>query len=123
MMAKDPEQRLATAAEVQEKLLPWAAADAVLPLDRQGDREYQQAIAELESAEVPLELIAEVLPVGIPVPAKGPGDPDSSTDSALSGKSSPAAARFTRPRLLLALAVLFVTGLTLGWLLTLFVTR
>jgi serine/threonine protein kinase len=70
MMAKNPEHRLASAAEVREKLLSWASQDGVQPLDQQGDREYRAAVAALESAEMPAELIAEVIPVGIPVQPK-----------------------------------------------------
>jgi serine/threonine protein kinase len=122
MMAKDPEQRFATAAEVQDKLLPWASGDVVLPLDRQGDKEYQQAIAELESAEVPLELIAEVIPVGIPVPPKRCPMTDSSVDAAAPVKTP---LEWLRPfgrrvRLWIGLGVLFLIGLALGGLLALF---
>jgi serine/threonine protein kinase len=70
MMAKNPEQRIATAAEVREELLRWASHDATLPLDRQGDQEYREAVEELEHAEAPPELIEEAIPVGIPVPPK-----------------------------------------------------
>ncbi|HEV3448145.1 MAG TPA: serine/threonine-protein kinase [Gemmataceae bacterium] len=70
LMAKNPEQRFATAAEVQQKLLEWASENSTLPLDKQGDREYQEAVAALEAAEAPEELIEEVIPVGIPVPEK-----------------------------------------------------
>jgi eukaryotic-like serine/threonine-protein kinase len=125
MMAKDPEQRFATAAEVQEKLLPWASGDFVLPLDRQGDKEYQQAIAELESAEVPLELIAEMIPVGIPVPAKRCASTDSPPDAAVSVKSPLEALRpfGSRFRLLIGLGILFLISLVVGGLVTLFLTR
>jgi serine/threonine protein kinase len=70
MMAKNPEQRFASAAEVRERLLSWAGGDGALPLDKQGDKEYQEAVAALEHAEAPPELIAEVIPVGIPVRPK-----------------------------------------------------
>jgi serine/threonine protein kinase len=70
MMAKNPDQRFASAAEVEEKLRTWASADNMQPLDQKGDKEYQEAIDALEQAEAPPELIAEVLPVGIPVPPK-----------------------------------------------------
>lgn len=125
MMARDPEQRFATAAEVQEKLLPWAAADAVLPLDHQGDQEYQQAIAELESAEVPLEMIAEVIPVGIPVPPKRSAAGRSLTDAAAQDGSTLDLLRpfDTRSRLLIGLGVLFLIGLGLGALLAYFLTQ
>jgi serine/threonine protein kinase len=70
LMAKNPEHRFATAAEVQQKLMEWASENSTLPLDKQGDREYQEAVAALEAAEAPEELIEEVIPVGIPVPEK-----------------------------------------------------
>jgi serine/threonine protein kinase len=70
MMAKNPEQRLENAALLREKLLAWASGDRVLPLDQQGDQEYRAAVAALETAEAPPELIAEVIPVGIPVQPK-----------------------------------------------------
>ena len=70
MMAKNPDQRLATAAEVEEQLRRWAAADAPRPLDRQGDREYQEAVAALEHEAAPPDVLAEEIPVGIPVKSK-----------------------------------------------------
>ena len=70
MMSRNPEQRFANAAEVEEKLRAWASEESVLPLDRQGDREYQEAVAALETEEAPPELIEEVIPVGIPVSDK-----------------------------------------------------
>jgi serine/threonine protein kinase len=70
MMARHPEHRFATAAEVQERLLAWASGDRVLPLDAQGDKEYQEAVTALETAEAPPELLEEVIPVGIPEPPK-----------------------------------------------------
>jgi eukaryotic-like serine/threonine-protein kinase len=73
MMAKNPEQRFGSAAEVREKLLAWASEPSSLPLDQQGDQEYQDAVAALESAEAPDELIEEVIPVGIPVLEKSLG--------------------------------------------------
>ncbi|HLJ97844.1 MAG TPA: serine/threonine-protein kinase [Gemmataceae bacterium] len=121
MMAKDPAQRIATAAEVQERLLPWASGDVVLPLDRQGDQEYQQAIAELESAEVPLDLIAEVIPVGIPEPPKRRIRVASQPDAAASvplPREVPGLFS-TRFRWLLGLGALFLISLALGGLLAL----
>jgi serine/threonine protein kinase len=125
MMAKDPEQRFATAAEVQEKLLPWASADVVLPLDRQGDREYQQAIAELESAEVPLDLIAEVIPVGIPVTPKRNGARPTTADAAATEEPTSKQPRrvSTNLRWLIGLGILFVIGLCLGTVLALTLMR
>jgi serine/threonine protein kinase len=73
MMAKNPEQRFASAAEVEEKLRAWATTDNTLPLDIQGDEGYQEAVIALEHAETPPEVIEEVIPFGIPVPAKRNG--------------------------------------------------
>lgn len=70
MMAKNPEQRFQSAAEVQEKLQPWVSYDKTLPLDQRGDKEYQAAVLELERAEPAPELIAEAIPMGILVPMK-----------------------------------------------------
>jgi hypothetical protein len=67
MMTRAPDQRFAAAAEVRERLLPWADGESTQPLDRQGDREYQEAIIALEHAEPPPEVMSDVLPVGIPV--------------------------------------------------------
>src|SRR5262249_55654329 len=64
MMAKNPDQRIRTASELQTKLLEWADGQPSLPLDQNGDPEYRQAVSELEHAEAPPELVAEVIPVG-----------------------------------------------------------
>lgn len=71
MMAKNPQQRFQSAAEVLEKLKPWASYEKTLPLDQRDDKEYQEAVLELERAEPAPELIAEAIPMGIPVPEKG----------------------------------------------------
>jgi serine/threonine protein kinase len=68
MMAKQPAQRFASAAEVREKLAIWASEDFVLPLDERGDREYQEAVAELEQAAPTSDLLMEALPVETPPP-------------------------------------------------------
>jgi serine/threonine protein kinase len=67
MMAKRPADRFGSAAELREELLRWASGEGVLPLDRQGDEAYQQAVAALETTEAPPELVSETIPVGIPV--------------------------------------------------------
>jgi eukaryotic-like serine/threonine-protein kinase len=63
MTAKKPDERPATAHELRAELLRWAACDGVLPLDRQEDPEYQQAVASLEAEEAPPELAEEAVPV------------------------------------------------------------
>jgi serine/threonine protein kinase len=125
MMAKDPEQRFAAAAEVLDKLLPWASGDVVLPLDRQGDREYQEAVAELESAEVPLDMIAEVIPVGIPVRSNRNGARPTTASAAATVEPRSEGPRpvGTNVRLLIGLGILFVIGLCLGTVLALILVR
>ncbi len=120
MLAKKPEQRFATAAEVQENLAAWASGAALLPLDKQGDREFQEAVAALEKAEAPPELIGEVLPVGIPVKTRRRQEPphspvpDAAPVQSLLVKRQP----FWRNRGFLVLAAaLFVTACGLGALL------
>ena len=71
MMAKQPSQRFASAAEVREKLAIWASEDFVLPLDERGDREYQEAVAALEQATPATEVLLEALPVTPPAPGVG----------------------------------------------------
>jgi serine/threonine protein kinase len=71
MMAKNPAERFASAAEVRESLLAWASGDSLLPLDHQGDKEYQDAVIALETTEPPPELSEEVIPIGIPVAGRG----------------------------------------------------
>jgi serine/threonine protein kinase len=121
MMAKDPAQRFATAAEVEERLRPWASGEIVLPLDRQGDKEYQQAVAELESAEVSLDLIAEVIPVGIPVaPKRCSRNP---LPVVVGDGKTPLAMwkQYVTPyHILTGLGILFVIGLVLGGVLAFF---
>jgi serine/threonine protein kinase len=70
MMRKSPKQRIASAAEVRDRLLAWAGSDAGQPLDERGDKEYQEAVIALETSTAPAELLAEVIPVGIPVKRK-----------------------------------------------------
>ena len=63
MMAKDPEQRLQSAAAVRHELLNWADKGSALPLDRPEDTGYEQAVARLEAEEPSAEqIVAEVLP-------------------------------------------------------------
>lgn len=125
MMAKDPEQRFATAAEVQEKLSSWTFGAVVQPLDRQGDKEYQRAVAELESAEVPLELIAETIPVGIPVPAKRCASRKLPPDAVPSVHSPRETLQpfGTRSLPLLGLSILVLISLVLGGMVIFLLTR
>jgi serine/threonine protein kinase len=55
LMAKQPEQRLGTMAEVRTALLPWAAAAADKPLDQTGDTAFQAAITALQTVPVQLD--------------------------------------------------------------------
>jgi serine/threonine protein kinase len=50
MTAKRPEERFASAAEVQEELEKWLAGEPVRPMDQRGDEAYQHAVAALEAA-------------------------------------------------------------------------
>lgn len=74
MMAKRPDQRFATIAEVQERLQAWTEGEVTQPLDRREDREYREAVAALEQAEGSSDLESEVIPVGIPVRLKRRGN-------------------------------------------------
>src|SRR5207245_9311606 len=56
MIAKNPEHRFAAAAEVQQKLTEWASESST-PLDKQGEREYQEAVAAMEAAEAAEEVV------------------------------------------------------------------
>jgi serine/threonine protein kinase len=65
MMAKEPSQRLQSAAAVRHELLTWADKGQGLPLDRPEDTGYEQAVAVLETKEPSAEqIIAEVVPSG-----------------------------------------------------------
>jgi serine/threonine protein kinase len=65
MMAKDPAQRLPSAAAARHELLTWADKGSSLPLDRPEDTGYEQAVAILEAKEPSAELVnAEVVPSG-----------------------------------------------------------
>jgi serine/threonine protein kinase len=51
MMAKKPDERFLSAAELREELQPWTAGETVRPLDKPGDTQFVQAVALLEAAE------------------------------------------------------------------------
>jgi serine/threonine protein kinase len=63
LMAKDPADRPANAAEVARLLRPWAN-DATLPLDRKDDPEYSTAVFALQA-----ELTPDAHVIGPPTPA------------------------------------------------------
>jgi len=73
MMAKDPAQRIQSAAELQEELLKWAEPET-LPMDRPEDEAYQEAVAVLEAWEPSSDLNAEVLPAETLEAAAAPTD-------------------------------------------------
>jgi serine/threonine protein kinase len=63
MMAKDPEQRLPSAAAVRHELLTWADKGSGLPLDRPEDAGYERAVALIEEKEPSAEqVVTEVVP-------------------------------------------------------------
>ncbi len=75
MMAKDPEQRLPSAAAVRHELLSWADKGSGLPLDRPEDKGYERAVTLLETEEPSSEqLIGEVLPADDEPPSDPPAD-------------------------------------------------
>ncbi len=61
MMAKRPEQRFASASDLEHELRQWVAPDEkVLPLDQQTDPGFQQAVAQLETADFPNDVFGAV---------------------------------------------------------------
>lgn len=75
MMAKRPEHRFASAAEVREELLTWTDGAPAQPLDREDDSEFREAVNALELAEDP-EPTEDVIPIGIPDPPPEPPKPE-----------------------------------------------
>jgi serine/threonine protein kinase len=61
MMAKNPDQRYASAAELRAELQRWAPAGPTLPLDEIEDTAYREAIVNLETAEPPSDASPDVL--------------------------------------------------------------
>jgi serine/threonine protein kinase len=61
LMAKKPAQRPASAAEVRDELLHWAAGETSQPMDRPEDSGYRAAVAVLETAEPSTDASGEVL--------------------------------------------------------------
>jgi serine/threonine protein kinase len=77
MMAKDPDDRPASAAEVIRKLRPWAGS-ATLPLDRKDDPEYSTAVFKLQSEEpsADVNVIESTSSSGVPDPEPDVPEPD-----------------------------------------------
>jgi serine/threonine protein kinase len=65
LMAKKPRERYPTAAALQEELLMWSAGEVALPLDRPEDQGYQEAVAQLEAADLPEADSSMAIPVGL----------------------------------------------------------
>jgi serine/threonine protein kinase len=61
MMAKRPEARFASAYDARGALLPWAAGEPELPLDRPNDTTFREAVHALASADVSSELLGDVI--------------------------------------------------------------
>lgn len=71
MMAKRPEDRYASAAQLRQSLLAWTTVEPVQPLDQKSDAEYAQAVADLNDADLPPEqlwgaIVTETAPVDEP---------------------------------------------------------
>jgi serine/threonine protein kinase len=69
LMAKKPQDRPSSAAQVREELLKWTAGEKALPLDQPNDPRYQQEVERLETTELESDSaeeipVAEALPVG-----------------------------------------------------------
>jgi serine/threonine protein kinase len=84
MMAKRPEKRFASAAEVQEELEKWVSGEPILPMDQQGDQAFQKAVADLETAEIPPDLLLLMIP-------SEQAPPERPSSVVLAGRSQPAA--------------------------------
>jgi serine/threonine protein kinase len=116
MMTKNPDHRLRSAAELQARLEEWAEPKAPLPLDQRGDPEYREAVAALEHAEAPPELVDEVIPVGIPVSYKRAGQKPAppATEEAISTATAPMAESWHKPWLWAILAAVAALAAVLG---------
>src|SRR5262249_61751446 len=64
MMARQPDQRIASASELRAELMRWTTGERWLPMDTQNDKEFQDAIYALENAD---GILQEAVAVGIPV--------------------------------------------------------
>jgi serine/threonine protein kinase len=67
MMAKNPDQRPATMAQVRAALSPWASGAGDKPMDQESDPTFQEAVTQLQNAPLPAE--ADELLI---VPEEGP---------------------------------------------------
>jgi serine/threonine protein kinase len=65
LMAKKPRERYPTAAVLREELVMWSAGEVALPLDRPEDEGYQEAVAQLEAADLPETDSSLAIPVGL----------------------------------------------------------
>jgi serine/threonine protein kinase len=65
LMAKKPRERYPSAAVLREELLMWSAGEVALPLDRPEDEGYQEAVAQLEAADLPEGDSSAAIPVGL----------------------------------------------------------
>jgi serine/threonine protein kinase len=123
MMAKNPDHRFQTAAELQERLEEWASRDDALPMDQQGDQEYQQAVIALEHAQPPPDLAAEIIPVGILVSARTSSDSTQSGERMAIARTKPAARKRSTLHVFWMVLGLVVLLLSTGGLVTLLLHR
>jgi serine/threonine protein kinase len=114
MMAKNPDHRYQSAAELQRHLEEWASRDASLPLDQRGDKEYQEAVNALEHAKAAPDFISEVIPVGILVSAKSSSSVNSSPSLDQAPRSASEQARSFRRTIWTFVSLGFLLFSTLG---------
>lgn len=76
LLAKKPEDRYPSAAALKEDLLPWCPPAEVRPVEREGDRTHQAAVAALTAAEPLPEVLIDTLAVQTePVPGADAAEP------------------------------------------------
>ncbi len=63
LLAKKPEDRYPSAAALKEELLRWCPPEEARPVEQEGDRTYQAAVAALETAELSTEALKDALVV------------------------------------------------------------
>ena len=61
MMAKLPQDRFTSADQLRDRLLPWAAGEEVLPLDKPSDPSFIESVKTLETGEISSELMGDVI--------------------------------------------------------------